>query len=53
MDSVIHQGVTVTDPVELALLLTGHFREWFERRGYHYSDGIEGEDADGGVAGGF
>ena len=32
--------------MEVASLLTGHFREWFERRGYHYSEGIEGEDAD-------
>ena len=45
LDSVVHEGVTVTDPAEVARLLTTHFHEWFARKPGHFRGGIEGEMA--------
>ena len=36
LDSVVHEGVTVTDPVEVGRLLTTHFHEWFARKPWRF-----------------
>jgi hypothetical protein len=46
MDSVVHHGVTVTEPVAVDRLLTEHFDDWFARKPSHLEDGIEGAGAD-------
>ena len=45
LDSVVHNGVTITDPGLVDSLLTTHFYEWFARKPGHFRGGIEGEDA--------
>ena len=43
MDSLVADGVTETDPARVDSLLTGHFDDWFHRKGLHLAQGIEGD----------